>query len=496
MALLLKIIKKKSEFISILSKNKKNFLILFLSFFLIFFIYWSTENFGSRVSYVQIIYNLFVSFTGIKDSPFEYKLSFYLYVINMPIFLSVLSIIIIDKIANNKSLKKKKYFVFFKSNSFFKVFLLSYGMILTYCVGAFITFFNFDDYVFAYLRYQNNPKLYSDPKKIEFLKPDTKKNLIIFYYESLEYDVKKISNNLEENPIKEIDDLKGKNIFNFKEAPATSFSIAGVVASQCSLPFYPTISLNLKDLDKKKMLCLSDILDENDYKQFFYITVDKNFHDFGLFKETHNYVVNDKHIIKKDLNLQEPEGWGGGVSDHTLLKHAKNEIIQNYKMGEKFNVTIINTDTHTPYQVSPECKIPKNEENNSDGYKVYKCASILIKQFFDELEKEGVLKDTVVVIMGDHLTHDDNLIKNKKIEERNVYFKMNTDKHFTRNKMNHYDVAPTILDELGFLPKNVNKFGFGVSLFNKNFDYDDHYKTVMNENILSDYYLKRLLNYE
>ena len=27
---------------------------------------------------------------------------------------------------------------------------------------------------------------------------------------NLEYDVKKISNNLEENPIKEIDDLKGK----------------------------------------------------------------------------------------------------------------------------------------------------------------------------------------------------------------------------------------------------------------------------------------------
>ena len=62
--------------------------------------------------------------------------------------------------------------------------------------------------------------------------------------------------------------------------------------------------------------------------------------------------------------------------------------------------------------------------------------------------------------------------------------------------MNHYDVAPTILEELGFLPKDIDKFGFGVSLFNKKFDYDDHYKTVMNKNILSDYYLKRLLNYE
>lgn len=496
MALLLRIFKKIINFVSILNKNKRYFFVLFLSFFLIFFIYWSKDNFGTQVNYVQIIYNVFVNFSGVVDTPFEYKLSFYLYVINMPLFFSAVTILLIDKIDNDKKLKSKKYFVFFKSNSFFKIFLLSYGMILTYCVAAFISFFNFDDYVFAYLRYQTNPNLYSDPKNIEFLNPSNKKNLILFYYESLEYDVKKIGNSLDENPIKEIDDLKGNNIFDFKEAPATSFSIAGIVASQCSIPFYPTISLRLKELDKNKMLCLSDILDENGYKQVFYITVDKNFHNFGLFKETHNYVVYDKHVIKKDLNSNDTEGWGGGVSDHTLLTHAKNEIIQNHKNGKKFNVTIINTDTHTPYKISSKCNIPIDKENNSDGYKVYKCASMLIKQFFDDLKNAGVLKDTVVVIMGDHLTHNDDLIKNKTLEERNVYFKMNTDKKFTRNKMNHYDVAPTILEELGFLPKDIDKFGFGVSLFNKKFDYDDHYKTVMNKNILSDYYLKRLLNYE
>ena len=110
------------------------------------------------------------------------------------------------------------------------------------------------------------------------------------------------------------------------------------------------------------------------------------------------------------------------------------------------------------------------------------------------MEKEGILKNTTLVILGDHLAHKKYDFINKDFHDRNLYFKINTNKNFTRKLMNHFDVAPTILDELGILPKDNPRFGFGVSLFNNdvNSSYDRHYKSVMNKNILSDFYLKQL----
>ena len=484
MALLLKIIKL----------NKKNLLILFFSYFLIFFGLWIINTFGNHVNYVEIIYSIYVNFSGIKDTPIEYKLSFYLYTIILPILFSALTFILIGKLKNNKTLKKNKLFIFFHSKRFFQIFIFSYGIILVYTISVFISFFNFYDYVSGYIKYNQYPHLYSNPSNIKFLNPKDQKNLILFYFESLEYDIDLIGNSSDLNPINDINNLKGNNIFNFKEAPTTSFSIAGVVASQCSLPFYPIISTNLKNLDQNNLTCLSDILADKNYKQIFYITVDKDFHNFGQYKEAHNYIVHDKKIIIKDFPDVDPDGWGNGVFDDTMLKHAKREIIKTYKEGKKFNFTIINTDTHPPYKISPRCKIPEIDNRDSLVHKAYKCSSMFVKKFFDDLEKEGVLEDTVVVIMGDHLAHKD--LDTKTRNQRNIYFKLNTSNKFNRNKMNHFDVAPTILDELGFLPKEQNKFGFGVSLFNENtnFDYDKHYKKVMNKDILSDYYLRQLLS--
>lgn len=494
MALLLKISKLQKKIVQIFYENKKNLLILFLIYFLIFFGLWIINTFGNHVNYVEIIYSIYVNFSGIKDTPLEYKLSFYLYTFFLPILFTVLTFILLGKLKKNKILKKNKLYIFFQSKRLFQFFIFSYGIILVYTISAFLSFFNFFDYVSGYIKYERYPHLYANPNNIQFLNPDNQKNLILFYFESLEYDIEQIVNNSDLNPIKDINTIKGKNIFNFKEAPTTSFSIAGVVSSQCSLPFYPTISTNLKNPDRKKLTCLSDILAEKNYKQIFYITVNKDFHNFGGFKEAHHYTVHDKNIIINDFPDVDDDGWGNGVFDDTMLKHAKKEIIKTYNEGKKFNFTIINTDTHPPYKTSPRCKIPKINVENSLVHKAYKCSSMFVKKFFDDLEKEGILKETVVVIMGDHLAHKNINIKTRN--ERNIYFKINTNTKFNRNKMNHFDVAPTILDELGFLPKDQNKFGFGVSLLNENinFDYEKHYEKVMNKDVFSDYYLKQILS--
>lgn len=111
------------------------------------------------------------------------------------------------------------------------------------------------------------------------------------------------------------------------------------------------------------------------------------------------------------------------------------------------------------------------------------------------LDNEKILDNTVVIVMGDHLAYDMLIKLHREHKSRNIYFKINSSKKFTRDKINHFDIAPTILQEMGFLSSNNTRFGFGISLFNDNskYNYNDHYKSVMDKNILSDFYLRNIL---
>ena len=124
------------------------------------------------------------------------------------------------------------------------------------------------------------------------------------------------------------------------------------------------------------------------------------------------------------------------------------------------------------------------------AYNAYKCSSNLIISFLDELKEKNALDNTVIVIMGDHLAHNKYEIIDDNNNERYLYFKINTKNNNTRNLINHFDITPTILDEMGFLPENINQYGFGISLFdtNKNFNYEKHFESVTDQKVLTDFF--------
>lgn len=495
-----------------LKNNIKDLSILFLSLLILFVAIWIINTFGDNVYYVEILYNIHIGYEGFKNSPNSYKIEFIVNAILPAIFLSIVILIISKKIknilnftqTNEKYLWLNKYKYFFKIlffNKYLKILLFNYNILLIYSVLFFLLKFGFFEYFEKNARYEDYPNLYNNPYLIKYNEPTNQKNLILFYVESLEYDVAKLSNEIKPNPIQAIDDIKGENVYNFKHAPSTGFSIAGVVASQCSLPFNVVINMNLNRIPKEKLFCFSDVLAEQNYEQIFYISVDKQFQSFGAFKERHGYKVHDVNIINKDSKLTErptdDSAWGKGVYDSALLNHAKNEIIKKHKEGKKFNFTLINTDTHHPFGFSPECLTDDISTETLQAYEAYKCSSSLIKKFFDDLENEGALDNTVVIILGDHLAYRDIIGALNKRNKRNIYFKINSKKKIERSKMNHFDVAPTILDALDILPNDNKQFGFGVSLFqDKNeFNYDQHYDLVMRSDIISNFYIRRLLKF-
>lgn len=488
------------KFLELLKNNKLNFLLVYLIFFILLFTLWIKREFGGHIHYVEIIFNFYINYEGLKNSPSSLKNNFFLYVINLSLFFTILSIFIFEKfkikkilikLIQNKSLK-----------NLINLFFLNTKTFLLYSVIFFLIQFKFHYFLIPYIQIFENEidkDLYIDPKTIIYQKPKKLKNLILFYVESMEYDVQKLENHINENPLEKINQIKGENIYNFKETPSIQISIAGLVASQCAVPFHPSVSINLNNHKIKNLYCLSDVLNNFNYKQYYFMTVNKSFQRTDFFKENHHIkIVDDNEIRKKYPN--EKLGWGNGVHDEVMLKYAKEKILKLHEEKKPFNVIIKTTDTHPPYQkISSKCKI-KNEMNiRKRAALSFKCISIEINNFLNELSYSGALDNTVVVIMGDHLLHpiyNDKKIIDAPRKNRNIYYKMSTNNNFERSKMNHFDVTPTILDELGFLNTFDKRFAFGVSLFNSNklFNYNNHYNSVMSKKILNDYYLNQTLN--
>ena len=486
------------NFTEIISKNYKNFILLFLSIFILSFIFWVKKFFGSQVYYVEILHNFFSDYDGIKNSPTKYKINFFLFIILPSFFLPFLIIFIVKKL--------EKYFFALNSYKIIKLFFLNYKVLLFYIIIFFIIKFKFIDYIISYNSYKNHLNLYNNPISINYLNPEIKKNLIIIYYEALEYNVQNFTKNKKDNPLLPINKLSGKNIYDFKHAPTTSFSIAGILSSQCSIPLYPSVGSNISDKEENKIFCLSDVLNKYNYKQYHFMTINKKFHRTDLFLEKHHYLIYDNEEIRKEYP-DAKVSWGGGVHDNVMLNFAKKKILELSSLNEPFSVSIKTTDTHEPWDISPLCKSKKVELTKNDIYTLrafnaYRCTSNFIKKFFDELNEKGVLNNTVIVIMGDHLIHGGTnggggagQLLGLKFNDfnRNIYFKINSEKKFKRSVINHFDVAPTILDEMNFLPFDQKKFGFGVSLFKDNINYKNHSQLVFNKRILSDFYMRNLL---
>ena len=218
-----------------LKKNILNFIILSLGFFIILLTFWITKTFGKNVYYVEILYNIHIGYEGFKNSPNTYKINFALYTIFPALVLSLISLFVGNKIKvilqyheDQKNIWVNKYIKFFKIfffNNFSKLLLFNSYIFLIYSSLFFVLQFGFFEYFEKNARYEDYPELYKNPYLIKYNEPSNQKNLILFYVESLEYDVSKLSSKNKSDPLKPFNEIKGKNIYDFKHAPSTSFSI-------------------------------------------------------------------------------------------------------------------------------------------------------------------------------------------------------------------------------------------------------------------------------
>jgi phosphoglycerol transferase len=455
----------------LVAKRKLNIFFSLFRFLMFFFIMaiiilpiWLCDTFGANILFESILFHILIDPQNLIETNQVIAKSFLYIVILLPVIIALIFELLIILLAFKKNNFNNYIKLLNKKNTILEIVIIAV-IISGFSIGA-------TQYFCRGIAGKDKfSSIYTTPKiAVKYNSP--KKNLIIIYFESLEQNLTNLNNNFGVNLIKPIDDLPGITVKKFVQAPGTGCTIAAMVASQCAIPLkIPYLSrYYLKHINHflPNVICLGDILASQHYEQYFFIGSNLKFAGVGKFYRNHGYqyLYGLQEFMKTAIDRKILKGWSGGLNDDTLLEKAYEHILKLEQANKSFNVVIVTTDTHYP-NGTPAISC-RDSEKNSGFMGAYQCSARLVADFVAKLQKAGVLKNTVLIITGDHLFQ--NSAKQKKYfsEPRYIYFKIvgeNFKKKPTRATMTHFDIAPTILELLGLKLPKTKKFGLGMSIF-------------------------------
>lgn len=232
----------------------------------------------------------------------------------------------------------------------------------------------------------------------------------------------------------------------------------------------------------------------------------------------HKSLGYDKFYCKKEYEIDDEIGLG--LSDKSFFKQSVQKLKEEYSKNDKVYATLITLSNHTPFsdtdkygefdvdikeeltttnengeEITETISYPYMEGTDLGNYfKSVHYADEAIGLFIEEMDKEGLLDDTVIVIYGDHdaklakkdytklynydKENDDVLDKDDENYILVDYYKYELDRKvpfiiWTKNEkietkvdtaMGMIDAMPTLGNMLGFKPK----YALGNDIMNKN----------------------------
>lgn len=172
-----------------------------------------------------------------------------------------------------------------------------------------------------------------------------------------------------------------------------------------------------------------------------------------------------------------------GLSDKSFFNQSFDKIKKVDEEGKKFFALMVTLTTHTPYNLPDNLReIPKEDDDKTDFvYDYISCARYTdraMEEFFDKLEKSGILDKTIIVIYGDHHAYTLNKEKDRESIERWLGREIDYDdmmniplvihvpgfnKNITRHNVgSQLDLYPTLLNLMGWNRKEIPTFGIDL----------------------------------
>ncbi len=326
---------------------------------------------------------------------------------------------------------------------------------------------------------------YIEPTKDNVTFPEKKKNLVYIFLESFEstYFSKELGGGSDVNLMPEMTKLlQEPGAINFshqeglgglRQIYGSTYSIAGMFAQQSGLPFKVPGDGNQYGISNNFIpgaKILGDILHDEGYNLQFLAGADGGFGGVDNMYYTHgDFDVFDYVRAKEEGKIPADYMVWWGYEDKKLYEYSKEFMDELSQKDEPFAIVIETIDSHFPGGYTDESCSTEFDQPYMNSIK---CVDKLTADFIRDIQKEPYYEDTVIVVMGDHLSMDQEYFKTIDPNYERTVFNafLNVDQtiidqanHQNRNG-SAIDVFPTILRSMGVNIKG-HRLGLGADLY-------------------------------
>ncbi len=303
------------------------------------------------------------------------------------------------------------------------------------------------------------------------------KNIVLIYAESLEATYLD-SDHFDGELLPQLKALSQDGVVftDVRQRPGTSWTIAGLIASQCGFsvkvnnPFSGNTRLATTPEPYPDSQCLGDIARQLGYRTLFMGGANSAFAGKGNFLRTHGFerVLGRSELVAQSSEPLSLSPWG--VHDDDLFDRALLEIEELEAKDEPYLLSLLTLDTHHPGGFpSPRCELAPEEDTMR---RALLCSDQQIASFIRRLRARDGAEDTLIAVFSDHLAMRNSLwdrLSHKGSERRLLFMLFNAGEEFGQKgrrietPLTHYEIGPTLLEAAG--AASTVKIGFGESVF-------------------------------
>ena len=176
----------------------------------------------------------------------------------------------------------------------------------------------------------------------------------------------------------------------------------GLLATLCSsYPRYGTAMIKTRSTND--FLCLPSVLRDGGYRTEMVVSQGAGVNNLGRFFGRNGI---DRFFSEADFP-KEAQRLGIGMADGALLDFVRGRIEIMQRGSKPFFLTALTSGTHHPFLVPTRHPDVADLARQSDGYlPALRYFDLEFERVFTGLREQGLLKNTIVVVLGDHGRHE------------------------------------------------------------------------------------------